>query len=1155
MTRLLSNTCAGRALALPKRLHLVLVAVTVSTSLSAQEPNRGGAIDLSARDVRVAQQRIRTAPGYEVNLFASEQEFPEIAKPVAMTFDARGRLWVLTSPTYPHLLPGKKPTDKLVILEDTNADGRADKSTVFVDDLYQPMGFELGDGGVYVSQQPTLMFLRDTDGDDKADERRVILHGFGTEDSHHSIHAFQWGPGGDLYFQEGTFHHTQVETPHGPVRVNYAAVFRYVPKTEKLEVFVSYPFANPWGHVVDTWGQHFVSDASGGSNYYGTPFSGHVDYPRKQRPMKEWTLTKVRPTGNIEFIRSRHFPDEVQGNFLINNVIGFHGTKQYRVVEDGSGFTGIEVEPLLQSSDPNFRPVAMQMGPDGALYIGDWFNPLIGHMQYSLRDPRRDVVHGRIWRVTAKGRPLLPRPKIHGASIPELLENLKAYEDRTRYWTRRELRGRLTADVVAALDRWVARLDAADPLHEHRLLEALWVYEHHDVVKDDLLKRLLAANDYRARAAAVRVLQHWSDRVAAATELMAAATNDPSLRVRLEAVRSLSYLDTVESADAALNVLKHATDYYIQYTLESTITTLEKAWKPAMTRGVPIAVGNPAGLAFLLERLSPQELTALPRSEPVFYELLSRPGVEAKFRAEALEGLSRTSGKSVFAEIIGAMDRIDGKPGSSGAARDLGTLLVARDAAVLAAGRGELERMALRGQTDTARRAAWAALVKADGGLDRAWQLSASSVRHRIDLIDGVAALDDPALHRALHPLVVSQLVQVGLQPHLSAVTVNGRYIRILLPGRERTLGLAEVDVVSNGANIAAKGAATQSSSTPGGDLGGLAVRAIDGNTDVAQAGKAASFTTREENPWWEIDLGAERQIDTLVIRPYLAEGSASKGLLHVAVLDANRRLVAAADGLSTEDTQHAVRLGGDLTPALRASSIAALPTIPGHDAESVAVLTRLVRVGTNRQDAVAALARIPQDRWPAAERAPLAEAMVEYARSMPAADRTGAEFKQAVSLGRAAAASLPPADAQRITTALDALAVRTIRVTALVAQMTFDIEHFAVAPGEEVEIVLVNADHMPHNLLVTKPGKLEDVSLKAEAMAAQPDAFQKHFIPDTPDVLHATKLINHNEIARLRFTAPAEKGKYPYVCTFPGHWRTMNGTMDVTDRATGTRE
>ena len=197
------------------------------------EPNRGGALDTASIDVKVALERLKPAEGYEISLFASEREFPEIANPLAMTFDTRGRLWVLTSPTYPHVLPGVPPHDKLVVLEDANQDGRADKLTVFADGLYIPTGFELGDGGAYVSQQPNLVFLRDTDGDGKADERRVVLHGFGTEDSHHAIHAFTWGPGGDLYFQEGTFLHSQVETPYGTVRLEEAGVFRYEPRTEE----------------------------------------------------------------------------------------------------------------------------------------------------------------------------------------------------------------------------------------------------------------------------------------------------------------------------------------------------------------------------------------------------------------------------------------------------------------------------------------------------------------------------------------------------------------------------------------------------------------------------------------------------------------------------------------------------------------------------------------------------------------------------------------------------------------------------------------------------------------------------------------------------------------------------------------------------------
>ena len=458
----------------------------------------------------------------------------------------------------------------------------------------------------------------------------------------------------------------------------------------------------------------------------------------------------------------------------------------------------------------------------------------------------------------------------------------------------------------------------------------------------------------------------------------------------------------------------------------------------------------------------------------------------------------------------------------------------------------------MNGRTDTARRAAWAALVKADGGLDRAWQLASASARQRIDLIDGIGLADDEALKRALYPLVSSMLSTPSALP---PVTVTGRYVRILLPGRERTLGLAEVEVVSGGVNVAPQGKATQSSSIPGGDFGGSAAEALDGNTDVSQAGKAASFTTRELDPWWEIDLGAERAIDALVVRPYLAEGEASRGALHIAVLNGAREIVATADGLSTGNPVHTVRLGGDLTPALREVAIAALPSIPGHDEQTVTLLTGLAREGPDQATAIAALSRIPRDRWPTSQLAPAAEALLAYARVLPAADRTGTEFKQVVSLGRELIARLPQVDATRLSASLDALAVRTIRIEAVLAQMKFDVSQFSVAPGEDVEIVFVNKDHMPHNLLVTSPGKLEDVSLKAEAMVSQPDGFQKHFVPATPDVLHATTLINHEEIARLRFSAPTAEGKYPYVCTFPGHWRTMNGVMDVVNSRVTTED
>jgi glucose/arabinose dehydrogenase/azurin len=1150
-----------------RRLILVFVAVVAIAGIAElklratgegsgeqirPEPNRGGAIDLAARDPRIALARLHPAKGYEIGLFASDREFPDLAKPIALTFDARGRLWVMTSPTYPHYLPGVRPNDKLLILEDTNRDGRADKVTVFADGLYQPMGFELGDGGVYISQEPNLVFLRDTNGDDRADERRIILHGFGTEDSHHAIHAFTWGPGGELYFQEGTFLHSQVETPYGPVRLAEAGVFRYEPRTEKLSVFVSYPFANPWGHIVDRWGQNFVSDASNGNNYYGTPFSGHVDYPRKQRTMQVWTLTQVRPTAANEFVRSRQFPDEAQGNFLINNVIGFQGIKQYRVQEEGSGFVALETEPLLQSEDPNFRPIGMQFGPDGALYFVDWFNPLIGHMQYSLRDPRRDHAYGRVWRITAKGRPLLDPPRIHDQPIEAQLELLKAYEDRTRYRVRRALREQPTAAVVKALQGWVAKLDPADAEYEHHLLEALWVYQHHDTVEPALLNRLLQAKEFRARAAATRVLQQWFDRVDGAMALLKRLVNDPAPRVRLEAVRALSFIPTREAAEAALDVLRHPTDYYLQFTLDATMTTLEKVWKPILTSGRPFSADNSDGLAFVLARLEPSELASAPRSIPVFRAMLERPGIEPRIRQQALDGLSSLNGTKPLQELIAAIDRLDGTPGSGQPTHDLAQMLVAGDPPALSGARTDLERLALQARNDAARQAGFAALMRADGSVTRAWELASASPRSRIDLLRGASRFTDDRLLGDLYPRISAQLADVsGAPSRQTAPPVQGRYVRIVFPGPERTLRLAEVQVFSSGENVAPKGSAAQSSTVPG--IGGQAARAIDGVTDSDPKAESVAFTSLERNPWWEVDLGETRPIDAVTIWNPQSGGTSRADGVHLSVMDATRKPVFTQDGLSAGTSADRIVLGGDVTAILTNAAITALASIPGHEAESVGLLTRFVPNPASREAAIAAIRRIPKASWPVDQLTPLADAVVAYVRTVPASERTGAAFKQAVEFGRELAGRVPAAEGQRIARAIDELVVRTIRIEAVRAAMKFSIAQFPVAAGEEIEIEFVNADDMPHNLLVTAPGTLESVGLKAEAMIKEADAFAKGFIPETPEVLFGTKLINVGETARLRFTAPARPGSYPFVCTFPGHWRTMNGTMQVTRGTTPT--
>ena len=143
---------------------------------------------------------------------------------------------------------------------------------------------------------------------------------------------------------------------------------------------------------------------------------------------------KVRPTSGVEFVSSRHFPDEVQGDAIICNNIGFQGAMQHAVTQDGeNGYKTKFRHKLFESPSVHFRPVDLEFAPDGSLYVIDWSNILIGHMQHNARDPKRDKNHGRIYRITYPSRPLVPIAKVDGASIPELLENLKLPEIRTRY--------------------------------------------------------------------------------------------------------------------------------------------------------------------------------------------------------------------------------------------------------------------------------------------------------------------------------------------------------------------------------------------------------------------------------------------------------------------------------------------------------------------------------------------------------------------------------------------------------------------------------------------------------------------------------------------------------------------------------------------------
>ncbi|MFO1458428.1 MAG: PVC-type heme-binding CxxCH protein [Verrucomicrobiota bacterium] len=548
-----------------------------------------------------AISKMTVMPGYQVTLFASEKEFPELRKPVQMSFDNRGRLWVAVTPAYPHYKPGEsRPNDKILIFEDTDGDGKADKQTVFADKLHLPIGFELAPEGVYLSQEPNLCLLVDDNHDDRADRMEILMHGFDTHDTHHAISAYSADASGAFYLLEGRFLHSQVETPYGPQRANDGGVWRFDPKRFRLERYIQTDVNNPWGIAFDDWEQCVLSDASSGENYWALPVSAKMPYGVEIERAGDYVPKRSRPTSGSEFVSSRHFPDDRQGQFMTCNSIGFLGINFSSVRDDGSGFTGALAGDLISSSDPNFRPVDLEFAPDGSLYFIDWHNALIGHMQHNARDPNRDHEHGRIYRVTYPSRPLVKPPVIAGASVPQLLENLKLPEYRARYRTRRELRGHPASEVLPAVKAWAAALDKSDPGYDRNLCEAMWVTWAQNRPDTSLVIACLNARSPQARAAAAHVLRYTTHQVPNAVSLLRQAANDPNGRVRLEAIVAASWLDNMDGARIVLDAMRHPFDKWMSPVTRQILETTLKDDVAALAAAEPAFIAaNPNAKAYL----------------------------------------------------------------------------------------------------------------------------------------------------------------------------------------------------------------------------------------------------------------------------------------------------------------------------------------------------------------------------------------------------------------------------------------------------------------------------------------------------------------------------------------------------------------------------
>ena len=405
---------------------------------------------------------------------------------------------------------------------------------------------------------------------------------------------------------------------------------------------------------------------------------------------------------------------------------------------------------------------------------------------------------------------------------------------------------------------------------------------------------------------------------------------------------------------------------------------------------------SPVAAAYVLARLTNKELAAAPRSEFVYVALLQRAGLDRKYRIEALDGLAKARNTDALAELIAGLTELD-KKGEDAVpvVRELTTLLLQKAPADLAKKREELGKLAADSQVPLARQAGYAALITADGTIEKAWTAVEADAAKFADLLLSIPLLRDNALRAGLY---------AKLQPLL--------------------------------------------------------------------------------------------------------------------------------DKSDAED--------------VRRAAIIAIVAVPGQDTETFNTLAAMARAGTERAAVVASLQKIPRKSWPREQAEPVLDSLMKYLKELPADERTAPDAVSAFQLASDLVTLLPAERAKEAGKALRAVGVSVFVIRTLHEQMLYDKGLLVVEAGKPVEIILINEDAMPHNLVIVMPGASEEVGKVAEKMTPEPDAQGRVHVPPSPKVLHATKMVEGGQQVKLSFTAPTEPGDYQYVCTFPGHWMRMLGTLAV---------
>jgi len=555
---------------------LAAAALASGASLRADDPFAANVRPTEWLSPEQEAESFRLPEGFQIELFASE---PQISKPLNMAFDGRGRLWITDTVEYPYPAPPDRPgRDSVKVLEDTDGDGRADRITTFAEGLNIPIGLYPYEGGLVVFSIPNIWHLKDTDGDGKADERTLLYGPMGVDrDTHGLNNAFRRGYDGWLYACHGFSNETNVKGRDGhAIHMHSGNTYRMRLDGERIEHF-TWGQVNPFGMTFDPLGNLFTADCHSKPIYqllrggyypsFGKPHDGLGFVP----PMMDHGHGSTAICG-IAFYTGDNFPREFHGNIFTGNVMTSRVNRD-SLVYTGSTIVAREEPDFVVTTDPWFRPVDIQLGPDDALYVADFYNRIIGHYEVPLDHPGRDRTSGRIWRITYRGndassQPPRTLPNLASASSDELIAALGDSN-----LTRRTLAADQLADRVGATAAGAVRAAFHHSENPAQRVHALWVLYRLEAVSDREIASAAEDKSRDVRAHAMKVLSETPRWSPADFERAAAALRDSDAFVQRAAADALGRHGRYENILPLLQALRAAPaeDNHLVHTLRMAL--------------------------------------------------------------------------------------------------------------------------------------------------------------------------------------------------------------------------------------------------------------------------------------------------------------------------------------------------------------------------------------------------------------------------------------------------------------------------------------------------------------------------------------------------------------------------------------------------------